>query len=208
MVSSINGSESSAIQQMMATMFQKMGAADTDGTAGLSKSELSSVDAGSDVGGSAFLKSLTDQFDQIDTDGNGQLSKNEIASAKPHKGAMGPPPGLEIEGVNDTDSTSSSSNGTSIEELLAKFIKSLDTNGDGQISEEELKAAMQNAQNAQTKQNEHATQSTTANNQTGKAASLESNSMGTLAQALVQKAINTYQSGGLAGVASSLSIAG
>lgn len=101
MVSSINSTASESIQQMIAQMFQNMAAADTDGTKGLSKEELSSIDTSSEVGGSAFLKSLTDQFDQLDADGNGQLSGIEMASAKPPEGPMGPPPGLDIETNDD-----------------------------------------------------------------------------------------------------------
>lgn len=150
MVSSINSSDSNGLQQLMAQMYQKMNSADTDGTKGLSKSELSSVDAGSDVGGAAFLKSLNDQFDSIDADGNGQLSASEISSAKPPQsgiggmGAMGPPPGLEIEGsveetstkastdatsstssTSSTDSTSSDSIETLLEKLMAKILEEI-----------------------------------------------------------------------------------
>lgn len=119
MVSSIDYADSNAVQLAMAAMYQKLNAANTDGIAGLSKDELSSIDAGSDKGGSAFLKSLTDQFDQLDADGNGQLSGKEIASAKP-KGQMGPPPGLEI------GSTNSSSSSNSIDDIIKKLLKKLE----------------------------------------------------------------------------------
>jgi len=141
MVSSINNADSTGIQQLMAQMYQKMNAADTDGTKGLSKSELSSVASGSDVGGAAFLKSLTDQFDSIDADGNGQLSANEISSAKPPQGPMGPPPGLAIEGsveetsttastkatssTSSTDSKSSDTIETLLEKLMAKILEEI-----------------------------------------------------------------------------------
>lgn len=103
MVSSI-GSDSDSIQQMMAAMLQQMNKADTDGVRGLSKSELASIGSTGDVGGSAFLKSLSDQFDSLDADGNGQLSSEEIASAKPLDGPMGPPPGLDLGADVDSDS--------------------------------------------------------------------------------------------------------
>lgn len=105
MVSSISSSDDD-VQQMMALMLQSMNAADTDGTSGLSKSELSSINAGDDAGGSAFLKSLTDQFDSLDADKNGQLSSEEISDAKPPTEAMGPPPGMAI-GSSDNDDASS-----------------------------------------------------------------------------------------------------
>lgn len=107
MVSSI-GNNQDNIQQMMAAMLQKMNAADTDGTTGLSKSELSSIDSSNDAGGAAFLKSLTDQFNSLDADGNGELSASEIANATPVSGQMGPPPGMSIPSDN-TSSTSATS---------------------------------------------------------------------------------------------------
>lgn len=88
MVSTISGSASDNVQLMMAQMLQKMKTADTDGTKGLSKSELSSIDSSNDAGGTAFIKSLTNQFDKLDTDGDGQLSQSEIASAKPPEGGL------------------------------------------------------------------------------------------------------------------------
>lgn len=95
MVSSIN-TDSDSIQQMMAVTFQKLNAADTDGIRGLSKAELLSIDSTDGVGGTAFLKSLSEQFDTLDTDGNGQLSSEEIASVKPVDGPMGPPAGMDL----------------------------------------------------------------------------------------------------------------
>lgn len=95
------------IQQMM-QMFQKMKAADTDGTSGLSKSELSSIDSGSDVRGADFLKSLTNQFDSLDADKNGQLSASEIATAKPPEGGH---------------AAGSNSSTDSIEQLLEKLLQ-------------------------------------------------------------------------------------
>lgn len=124
MVSSINSADSDDIQQMMAVMYQRIGAADKDGISGLSKNELSTIDAGDDVGGSAFLKSLTEQFDQIDADKNGQLSSEEIASAKPPE-PMGPPPGLQLEASISADSTQAAGNADSIlQQLLESLMKS------------------------------------------------------------------------------------
>lgn len=82
MVSGIGSAEISSMQEMMALMYQKMNAADTDGTAGLSKDELSSMDSFEDVGGSQFLKTLKDKFDALDTDANGELSSEEIFVSK------------------------------------------------------------------------------------------------------------------------------
>lgn len=106
MVSGIGNTTDDNIQLLMAQLYQKMNAADTDGTVGLSIDELSSVDAGDDIGGSAFLKSLNEQFDTLDADGNGQLTSDEISSAKPPVGQMGPPPWLSMESSNRQSSDS------------------------------------------------------------------------------------------------------
>lgn len=94
MTTSINGTDN--IQLMMAQMYQKLNAANTDGVSGLSKKELSSVNPGDDVGGAAFLKSLTEQFDALDKNQNGQLSAQEIFPSENLNGQMGPPPGLDL----------------------------------------------------------------------------------------------------------------
>lgn len=155
MVSSISSS-SSYIQQLMAEMMKNLASASTDKTSGVSQDELSSVSAGKDVGGANFLKTLSDNFDAIDTDGNGQLSSEEISSFNPtQKGQMGPPPGLVDELFsNDSDSSS----GLTVDELssldatakkglnncvdnLVKNFDKLDTNGDGQLSADEIAAS-------------------------------------------------------------------
>lgn len=136
MVTGINSANSGEMQLMMAQFYQKLNAADVDGTKGLSKDELSSIDT-SDAGGSAFLKSLTDQFSKLDADSNGQLSSSEIAQAKPSVRPMGPPPGLNLEStdeadvtgsVSSTDTTSaatSTDSDESIKELLQKLMSEI-----------------------------------------------------------------------------------
>ena len=78
MVTGIIGSSSNQIQQLMAEMMKKMKSADTDGTSGLSKNELSSINTDNDPGGARFLKELSKNFDKIDSNSDGQLSKSEI----------------------------------------------------------------------------------------------------------------------------------
>lgn len=120
---------SGGIEQLMLAMYQKMSAADTDGITGLSKDELSSIDTGNDVGGARFLKMLSNQFDKIDADGNGQLSSDEIAAARPHRGHMGPPPGLQLESSDSSDDTNSTG---SIKDMVEKlFDKVLESMSDG-----------------------------------------------------------------------------
>lgn len=136
MVSSISSTAEDSIKLMMGQMLQQMNAADTDGISGLSKDELSSINADNDIGGAAFLKSLAEQFDKLDEDGNGQLSANEIASANPLSGPMGPPPGLPIESDDSTEKLTGSVSSTSSNEssavssddaksLIDKLLKSL-----------------------------------------------------------------------------------
>jgi len=119
MISSIYDADSGAVQLAMAAMYQKMNSANTDGISGLSKDELSSIDTSGDVGASAFLKSLTDQFDKLDADANGQLSEKEIAFKKlPEQ--MGPPPGMEI----SSSDTANSAN--SLDDIIKKMLKQLE----------------------------------------------------------------------------------
>lgn len=96
MTVNINSIDTDNIQLMMAQMYQKLNAADTDGVSGLSKKELSSVNVGDDIGGAAFLKTLNEQFDALDKDKNGELTAKEIFPQDLLKKQMGPPPGLEI----------------------------------------------------------------------------------------------------------------
>lgn len=138
MVTGINSADSGDMQLLMAQMYQKLKAADTDSTKGLSKDELSSIGITNDAGGTAFLKSLSAQFDKLDTDSNGQLSASEIASARP-PAPMGPPPGLDLGKSNSTDSTSkvdstnatdstsktSSTENDSIEQMLKKLMSEI-----------------------------------------------------------------------------------
>lgn len=126
MVSNISSTASDSIQLMMAQMYQNMKAADTDGTAGLSQDELSSIDTSGDQSGAAFLQSLSRQFDALDADGDGQLSNSEISNAKPTIGPMGPPPGMTIAGsVESADSTSSTDSAKNLmQDLIDSFLKS------------------------------------------------------------------------------------
>lgn len=81
MVSSINNTGLASIKQVITEMYLKMKAADTDGTNGLSKNELGSIDSGNSVVGKAFLDALQEQFDKIDADENGQISENDMKIA-------------------------------------------------------------------------------------------------------------------------------
>ncbi len=120
MISSISSTAQDSIQLMMQQMLGKISAADTDGTVGLSKDELSAIDSTGNVGTSTFLKSLSEQFDTLDADGNGQLTADEISAARPPE-PMGPPPGLTISDNSDTSSSSSDL----IQQLLESILDNL-----------------------------------------------------------------------------------
>lgn len=133
MVSAINQNEDS-IQMMMAQLYSKMNAADTDGTAGLSKDELSSVNAGGDDLSNMFLKSLTSQYDKLDEDKDGQLNASEISKALPQEPQLGPPPGMNLDGSDDVVSQmaekflqnkSDNSIKDSVKDLASSFVQKL-----------------------------------------------------------------------------------
>lgn len=80
MVSNINNTDLNNVQQVISEMYKKLKAADTDGVDGLSKKELASINTSNKLS-SAFLQTLSEQFDKLDADKNGQLSKNDLETA-------------------------------------------------------------------------------------------------------------------------------
>lgn len=81
MVSGVNGVDSDSVKKMLADIYNKMSVSDLDGKAGLSKSELASVNPNGDVSTAAFQKVLTEQFDKLDTDADGQITENELLNS-------------------------------------------------------------------------------------------------------------------------------
>lgn len=122
-------------KDMMMKMFQSMKTADTDGKAGLSLDELSSIDTSKDPVGGSFLQSLKSQFASLDKDSDGQLSAKEVSSVAPPSGPMGPPPGLSLgdsssttitgstSATGSTDATGATSLGDSIEALIKDLLE-------------------------------------------------------------------------------------
>lgn len=117
----VNNTCSGSIQQIISEMYKKMKAADTDGTTGLSKKELASIDANDNIVGSAFLQALTEQFDKLDADKNGQLSQNdmEIAISKQFSHP-------EIAGI--TNNNNSGNFGSMLGKFSESFIQKLLSN--------------------------------------------------------------------------------
>jgi len=119
MTSEISDSCASGItQNLINQMIQKMKSADTDGTKGLSKSELSSIDTGTDKLGSSFLDSLVKNFNTIDADNNGELSAAEMNCPKLLNQQMGLPSGMTIEDYFSEDGNDGTS-GLSKDEFTA-----------------------------------------------------------------------------------------
>lgn len=124
MVSQI-GSAASSSMQFIPEIFQKLGAADVDGKSGLSKSELSTINAGTNAEDTSFLETLSEKFDELDTNKDGQLSAEEIATAMPQE-PMGAPPGFELEASKETQAIGASeAEKSSTEELLEKIKEAL-----------------------------------------------------------------------------------
>lgn len=173
------GSSDDTLKTMMTQLFSKMNKADTDGTSGLSKDELSSVNAGEDVGGAAFLSSLEEQFDELDSDKDGQLSFEEISNAKPPAGPMGPPPGMSM-GSSEGEDEEENSYSSLLDAISEAVTSSLDKNGDGVVSMEEILAAANSDDSS--KNSEEASES--------------GNSIKNLASNFLQKLISSYEDGG------------
>ena len=126
MTSSISSTDET-LQAMMAQMMQSLSEADTDGIKGLSQEELSSIDIGDDVRGSAFLKSLYEQFDALDTDGNEQLSTEEISKADF--------PEEPMESLPDTSTETASKSESILDSFLASFIENFNDDSSDTISD-------------------------------------------------------------------------
>lgn len=161
MLSSVGNNSS---EQLMTT-YAKISKYDSDGTSGLSKSELSSyIEGNSNSDDNAFALSLSQEFDKLDTDRNGELSEEE-ASYSEYDGSASnssSSSNLTTESISGTASSDDNIK-TQSQNLLTAYlkqytksydkscdsdddkkaiIKSLmgkyDTNGDGGLSIDEL----------------------------------------------------------------------
>ena len=113
--------------------------------------ELSKTDNGEND----FLNCLQANFNKVDANSDKTLSKDEVQAFMKENKPMGPPPGMVIEKMEGSDTNSAQSIGkyangkeaadaadkTKLEEAFEDYMKKLDKNEDGVISEEELEAA-------------------------------------------------------------------
>jgi len=208
MVSSVSGTDSSSnIQQWIAQMAQKMKAADTDGTKGLSKAELSSIDTSGNTVGADFINALQQNFDKLDTNGDGQLSSADASNAvkSAHHGGrhhqMGPPPGMQIGNSDGTDSTqglskddlsaidtSNNSSKAGFVNYLSDNFDKIDSNSDGELSVAEVKASLTQGDSTTTA----AATAATTGNSTSNTSSFGKNVNG-LADYLMKQLASVYQ---------------
>ena len=176
------------IQLMTAQMFSKMNKADNDGVKGLSLEEVTSIDTSNDEGGAAFIKSLQEQFETLDANSDGQLSQEEMSYTKPTQDKLGMPAGMELSEEVDAYQQL-------INSLMNSLVSSLDTDGDGKISQDELKEGLNKI-----------TEKSSNTEAAGSVAKSElGDSIKNLAGNFIQKLIDNYKNNdGLQGIASSL----
>jgi Ca2+-binding EF-hand superfamily protein len=136
MISGISGNSMMYLQQAQSMQKDLFIAVDSDGSGGLSQSELDtwSKNMSSETGQTVDTSKAISSFDK---DGDGALSSTEFASflqSTGLKGPDGPPPPPQSQDSDSTDSSSSSS------QSADSIISSYDTNGDGVLSSSELQA--------------------------------------------------------------------
>lgn len=131
MVSNVNADNNDVMQFIVNSMRgtsaanagQNIGAANASGSSSATKSD--------------FLSCLENNFSKLDSDKNGQISKDELTNYVKNQKPMGPPPGLNIENSDSTNSTQRSK----FSDTLSSVVDSLDTNKDGSLSMDELSSA-------------------------------------------------------------------
>ncbi len=104
-----------------------------------------------------FLTCLNANFNKLDTNADNNLSQEEIQSfIKKNEDYMGPPPGMFIDRMDysgvekieqtaqtqDVDSDSIKTDASGFKAKMEDFISKMDTNKDGQITSDEISAAI------------------------------------------------------------------
>jgi Ca2+-binding EF-hand superfamily protein len=127
--------DTSMISQMRQRFFNKL---DSNGDGSIDKTEFADVFNGTSG------TSADDIFSKLDANGDGSISKDELSAAMDkvdeNMKKNPPPPPMGMMGGNGPSDATSSSNSTD-ENKNTQIFNSLDTNGDGYISLDELLAA-------------------------------------------------------------------
>lgn len=136
MISGINSEDNNLLQLLL----QASKKTSSSNTSSSQSSDALSSSSTVNSDGDDFLSCLQSNFSSADSNYDSELSDNEIESFSKLSGMnppMGPPPGMFIEDATQgTSSTSESSENNSISSLIS----SLDTDGDGTLSLDELTA--------------------------------------------------------------------
>ncbi|GEO82093.1 EF-hand domain-containing protein [Pararhodospirillum oryzae] len=138
----VEGTSSSSYSLAMAanslTRAQRFQSADTDGSGGLSLEEMK-ADRQNMPGGNNG-PSVEDVFSQMDTDGNGEVSQEEMEAFQPP-----PPPPMDSDTASALLQAQEGGAGMmSVEDMFA----SMDSDGDGSLTEEEFTSAVTGASTA------------------------------------------------------------
>lgn len=146
-------------------MFAKV---DTDGSGGVDKTELQGLlDKVAQKTGVTNSSSTDQLFSKMDSNGDGSLSKDELG--KGMKDIMPPPSTMDF-AQSRSDSTDSSTNGK--DDLFAK----VDTNGDGSVSQAEMKSLMDIMDKMASSSGSNSTSSASATSDTSSSTSATSSS--------------------------------
>jgi Ca2+-binding EF-hand superfamily protein len=122
---------------------------DTDGNGKVSKSEFETMlsktgsTSSSSTSSASDISTLDDMFSQIDTDGDGSISQSEDETwwqKISQGGQQGPPP------ADSTSASSLSSISSSASSSLMDLFSTVDSNGDGTISDAEEQAYISSIQ--------------------------------------------------------------
>lgn len=120
-------------------------AVDTDSSGGISESELDAF--AQNLSNTSGQSIDTSDFSQYDTNQDGVLSKAEFKSFMEASGITPPGPPPDSSGAGTTASADATTTGASSAQSAEDIISEYDTNGDGELSSDELQAYMDDNSN-------------------------------------------------------------
>lgn len=126
----VSGDGSDGLSAMMAEL-------DQDGDGALNAEEMTQAFANQSVQTDGLSELVSNILANLDTDGSASVSAEELSTGLQGLAANGPPPGGPPPGGPPPGSAS----GASASDQANSLISALDTDGDGQLSAEELAAA-------------------------------------------------------------------